>query len=390
MPELDTKARGACARALQYLSDLTNYSTVELMSGNLITRNTFSRIFENYPKKNDSEDIASSEFVARGMNSGGVGDIKDLLLSLLTFGIYCFIKTDLLEKKKAAIEQALIDVHSKLNKFPDENVSVEVDGNILRIEQRDLENGSSSLCVLFNNNHIKTIEGLTLSQFKRHLEMDIARIGYDGWTAEPEEVVRARRAMAISLGGHCSTIVNDVILKSNTRNYATHGRTPQTTTYGKVVNSLRSNRNHASRVETAVLSVADSFKYSCGNCLEMAFTAAALVQLSAEKFLSARGLNDVEIHVEIYITKTNGDHGFCVANFAVEGQVYRIAIDPWAQVSMSYDDYVRYVTTYPSPPYTRVDSTFGVCREWTEAVTSDDFKNSTGEIFAKYGIELSR
>ncbi|MFM0515479.1 hypothetical protein, partial [Paraburkholderia sp. RL17-373-BIF-A] len=288
---------------------------------------------------------------------------------------------------KAAIEQALIDIYSRLNEFPGStNVSVEVDGNILQIDQRDNENGARSLCVFLNNLPITTIEGTTLRQFKHHLEIDVTNIECGRMIVRHE--VQDRLA-AISFGHRCSTIVNGLVPKSATRDHAKHGLTEQVLVYNSIVGALRDIGDHVSDTfdfGNAVSAVSTSLKYSCGNCLEMAYAAAALAHLSAKNFLYSRGLKDVEMHIEIYMAESNGDHVFCVANFALHGEVHQIAIDPWSQVSMSYDDYVEYVTACPCPPYTNENSTFCVCRTSTDAVNSEKFITSTRKIFARYGL----
>ncbi|MFM0515208.1 hypothetical protein, partial [Paraburkholderia sp. RL17-373-BIF-A] len=183
--------------------------------------------------------------------------------------------------------------------------------------------------------------------------------------------------------------ISRVILKSATRNHAEHGLTEQALVYNSIVAALRDIGDHisdTSDVGKAVSAVSASLKYSCGNCREMAYAAAALAHLSAKNFLYSRGLKDVEMHIEIYRAETNGDHAFCVANFTMHGEVHQIAIDPWSQVSMSYDDYVEYVTACPCPPYTNENSTFGVSRRSTDVVNSEKFITSTRKMFARYGL----
>lgn len=136
--------------------------------------------------------------------------------------------------------------------------------------------------------------------------------------------------------------------------------------------------------ETCVNHLGDSLRESAGNCFEMALAAAALAQTNAKKFLSERGLAHAEIKAEIYESKSNGNHAFCVINLKVNGFTYKIAIDPWTGVSMPYKHYVDYMTSYPMSPYTEEDTTYGVAEWVSKPINEKTFITQAPNILKKY------
>lgn len=114
---------------------------------------------------------------------------------------------------------------------------------------------------------------------------------------------------------------------------------------------------------------------------------AALVQSNAKKFLTERGLTNVVIKAEIYETKANGDHAFCVMTLKNNGFTYKIAIDPWIEVSMLYDHYVDYVTTYPTKLYIEKYTIFGVSESASRTINQEYFMKQAQNILKKYRVE---
>ncbi|AKK24944.1 hypothetical protein MB84_29685 (plasmid) [Pandoraea oxalativorans] len=139
--------------------------------------------------------------------------------------------------------------------------------------------------------------------------------------------------------------------------------------------------------ETCVNHLGDSLKYSTGNCLEMAMMAAALVQSNAKQFLSERGLAHAEINADIYESKSNGNHAFCVMKLNVNGFTYKIAIDPWTQVSMPYENYLDYMSSYPMSPYTEEDTTYGVAEWVSKPINQKTFITQARNILKIYLAE---
>ncbi len=199
-------------------------------------------------------------------------------------------------------------------------------------------------------------------------------------TAPP---LTATAAAALDFGQRCLTVVNRSILKSYTRNFADSGETEQGKHYKAVGRIIR--EKFATERYLGIAS--SSLKYSTGNCTEMALVAAMFAQSDAREFLSARDFQDGKIRAEIYETKSaDDDHVVCVINLSANGEEYKVAVDPWAGVSMLYDDYVQHVADHPTLPYTRPSTKFGVDTEITDAINDPGFIERARQIAAKYQL----
>ncbi|MFM0515442.1 hypothetical protein [Paraburkholderia sp. RL17-373-BIF-A] len=94
----------------------------------LITGSTIARAFGG--------GIKSANVAMRGATFGNAGGAKDLILSMLTFGIYALVKSSAMEKKGAAVEKALVDLYSYMENHPhDKSISACVDGKWLSINE---------------------------------------------------------------------------------------------------------------------------------------------------------------------------------------------------------------------------------------------------------------
>ncbi|WP_157112503.1 hypothetical protein [Pandoraea faecigallinarum] len=139
--------------------------------------------------------------------------------------------------------------------------------------------------------------------------------------------------------------------------------------------------------------VLGALKYSTGNCVEMALTAAAFAQLKSRDFFSMRGHHSDGVKAEIYGPKSydpqlegKADHFFCVLNLAVNGNLYKMAVDPWMWNFMSFDAYIRALKDNPIPPITQPDTIFVMEKGMTYAISHPDFTEPVQKVFDRYAI----
>jgi hypothetical protein len=139
--------------------------------------------------------------------------------------------------------------------------------------------------------------------------------------------------------------------------------------------------------------VSGALKYSTGNCVEMALTAAAFAQLKAQDFFSMRGHHADGVKAEIYGPASydpqlegGADHFFCVLNLIVNGNAYKMAVDPWMWNSMSCEAYLRALKDNPIPPITQSDTLFVTEKGMTDAINHPDFTEPVQSVFNRYAI----
>ncbi|MFM0514918.1 hypothetical protein [Paraburkholderia sp. RL17-373-BIF-A] len=127
----------------------------------LITLNTLVRAFGD----GSAQDIQSANIAMRGAKFRGADSIKDLILSMLTFGIYSFVKSSIIEQKRATIEVALQELRTQMEMDPGEQAySVEVDGKTLDITQ-EYDSGVPSLKLYLDGHEFCKIDELDFRRF---------------------------------------------------------------------------------------------------------------------------------------------------------------------------------------------------------------------------------
>ncbi|MFM0515472.1 hypothetical protein [Paraburkholderia sp. RL17-373-BIF-A] len=81
----------------------------------------------------------SAGCIDRAGNYGNPGGLKDLILSMLTFGIYAIVKTSKMEQKREAIEEVVRDLTAKLTMASTtgaSSIATKVEGKDLLIEEK--------------------------------------------------------------------------------------------------------------------------------------------------------------------------------------------------------------------------------------------------------------
>lgn len=202
------------------------------------------------------------------------------------------------------------------------------------------------------------------------------------------------RSAALALGAYCQALASRLLPHSSTKAIVDAYHAPddshadllaQSGVYGFVINMMRAtSRRERSTAEFCVKLVGKSLATSVGDCLEAALVSAALVQSSARQFLAERGFASADIRAELYSADYRGDHAFCVMTLKLNGFTYRVAIDAWAGVSMLYEQYVDYVTTYPDHLYTRENTVFGIDWAFSRAINQETFKRQVAVILENY------
>lgn len=204
----------------------------------------------------------------------------------------------------------------------------------------------------------------------------------------------AERDVAFALGEYCRSMASRLMTHSYSKVRVAASRLPadeserlmvQAERDGRFINQMRHAAGpNQSASQNALQVLKDSLKTSTGDCGEMALVTAALVQSQAKQFLSERGFEDADTRVDIYKAKTDGDHAFCVMTLKLNGFTYKVAIDPWADVSMLYDHYVDYVTTFPDNIYISAATTFGIDCGYSASINHPFFKWWAPFVLEKY------
>lgn len=199
---------------------------------------------------------------------------------------------------------------------------------------------------------------------------------------------------ALALGAYCQSMVSGLIPHSRTKTLVEAHRAQgeikkkllaRARRDGEVVDRVREKlKTGKSLFENCLNLLRDSLAFATGDCLEMALVSAALAHSKARSFLKARGFANAEITVEIYEAGSSGDHGFCVLNLKINGFAHKIAIDPWADVSMLYEQYGDYVTTYPDHLYTREFTSFRLDASLSKTINREDYMQRAADILEKY------
>lgn len=63
----------------------------------------------------------------------------------------------------------------------------------------------------------------------------------------------------------------------------------------------------------------------------------------------------------------------CALKVKSNGHLHKIVIDPWLGMSMTYDDYLKYVASHPNPPYTFSHTQVSRNETVTSLVNQPDF-----------------
>ncbi|MFM0514914.1 hypothetical protein [Paraburkholderia sp. RL17-373-BIF-A] len=120
--------------------------------------------------------IPKSNVVMDGAKYGNAGGFGDFLLSILTFGIYAFSKSNKMDQKRAVVEAAVRELHQQIKDNPDVNlISVNVDGKTLTISEFRLT-GNTNLKITLDGESVGIIRNTNLASFKKHLETEITPV----------------------------------------------------------------------------------------------------------------------------------------------------------------------------------------------------------------------
>ncbi|MFM0514906.1 hypothetical protein [Paraburkholderia sp. RL17-373-BIF-A] len=102
----------------------------------LITENTLRRAFSDDGIRKGTLH-GSSAIAMHGAEFSSPGGIKDLIFSMLTFGIYVGVKSAMMERKREAVERALQDLKAGLSsRNPGVDVvAIQVEGKTLEVRE---------------------------------------------------------------------------------------------------------------------------------------------------------------------------------------------------------------------------------------------------------------
>ncbi|MFM0515264.1 hypothetical protein, partial [Paraburkholderia sp. RL17-373-BIF-A] len=162
---------GVWAIELPYCSMLKSDTGRTIMS--MVTSSTLKRAFvgDGYDVSNPKSNMAMD-----GATYGNAGGFKDLLFSILTFGIYSFVKSGKMDQKRAAIEVAIRDLHQQIeSKARVGHVSVKVDGKMLSISEVSFA-GNIDLHIMFDDEKVGVIQNTDLKSFQKNLAAEVGPV----------------------------------------------------------------------------------------------------------------------------------------------------------------------------------------------------------------------
>ncbi|MFM0514979.1 PIN domain-containing protein [Paraburkholderia sp. RL17-373-BIF-A] len=110
--------------------------------------------------------------VKDGASYGNVGGAGDLLLSIITFGIYALAKSSKIDQKRAAVEAAI----RQLNQQIPTNGSIiftRVEGKVLSISENPNKDGGTDLLIAYDGKNVGLIQNTKFAAFKEQLEAEI-------------------------------------------------------------------------------------------------------------------------------------------------------------------------------------------------------------------------
>ncbi|AKK24823.1 hypothetical protein [Pandoraea oxalativorans] len=230
--------------------------------------------------------------------------------------------------------------------------------------------------------------------------------------------VKERNA-ALAFGHHCMAVISAWLPNSGSRKAVEAAAADdeekkaklrqESETYAKIINEYR--REFAPEIELPMTNVPRfkpmtakkllgkmqaSLETSTGNCFEMTLAAAAFARSRALVFFSEQGLTDVSIETEMFHALSNNktnedryekrdgeDHAFCVVKVRVNGHSLKMAIDPWMNVCLPYNDYLDYASAHTAPPYTTHDTKFGINQEYTNLIKTPEFIETARDVVSK-------
>ncbi|MBC8642929.1 hypothetical protein IAG25_39840 [Caballeronia sp. EK] len=155
---------------------------------NPVSASTFSRAFDSQRLRADITD-GNPKIVHRAKSFGNPGGIKDLVLSILTFGVYALAKLSIMEEKERVAEKAVKELCEAVKSRCEARgpgtgpVGVSCERDELSVEQ--VLSGTNfcgsfgpdcklDVRVLFCGDECARIDDMTLEQFRDALEAEVA------------------------------------------------------------------------------------------------------------------------------------------------------------------------------------------------------------------------
>lgn len=202
------------------------------------------------------------------------------------------------------------------------------------------------------------------------------------------------RRAALALGAYCQSMASRLITHSYTKSLVDAGKVQgeskekllaNSAEYGADIHDARQTAMEMeSRTERFLYVLKNALKTASGDCLELALLTSVIIHEKASRILSARGFPSADVRTEIYKAHQNGDHAFCLMTVRINHFQYRIAVDPWVQVCMPYDQYVDYVRTLPENDYLRKDTTFCIAKKQSKIINYPDFRAEASAVLQHY------
>lgn len=199
---------------------------------------------------------------------------------------------------------------------------------------------------------------------------------------------------ALALGAYCQSMASRLVTHSYTKALVEAGQVQgerkekilaDSAEYGAVIDGARKTAAQMeSRTERCLYVLKNALKTSSGDCLELALLTSVIIHEKAQRILSAHGFPNADVRTEIYKANQNGDHAFCVMTVRINHFRYRIAVDPWVQVCMPYDQYVDYVRSLPENDYLRKNTTFCLADKQSKITNSPDFRAEASAVLQYY------
>ncbi|MBC8643059.1 hypothetical protein IAG25_40860 [Caballeronia sp. EK] len=164
-----------------------SFGFVDFKIGEIMTSVTNRTIARAVSGIENLEDWQSPNMILHGKNFGnkGWGVVKDIVLSMITFGIYAAVKSSRMDEKSADLEAGLRGLQKMIDNMGERqnDVQVVLKGNIpLRLEESA---SGEDLKIYLGTIECVTINGMTIKDFKKHLDREISFLDEAGMFVGP-------------------------------------------------------------------------------------------------------------------------------------------------------------------------------------------------------------
>ncbi|MBC8643050.1 hypothetical protein IAG25_40790 [Caballeronia sp. EK] len=139
-----------------------------------VTNRTVARALSGIESGNSSR---NPTIILQGKNFGnkGWGVVKDIILSMITFGIYAVVKNSKMDQKSTDLEAVVRELHQQMTLMGDQQTAVGVslkDGRTLSVIESEVAQ-EKNLTIFLGGTQCVRIDGMTIKEFQIHIDKEV-------------------------------------------------------------------------------------------------------------------------------------------------------------------------------------------------------------------------